>query len=217
MIDEEINKLKRKVINFAFHTHNMLKSCLTGLTERDNNLLMSVIVKEEKKANKLDLNIEKHCVSTIAQYGPKASHLRAVLMIMKMNNDLERMADHCVNISHCVLDIFDNLVYYMPNDDLTLMFQKVLAMIDNSVKAFIESDDKLAKKVCDSDELINQLKHQLTEYFAERIQEDGEKINDYLNLMEVVRNLERIADLSTNVSEDVVYMSEGIVIKHPKL
>lgn len=215
MIEENINKLKGRIVSFSYHVENMVNTSIKGLLEQDNKILNEVIDVLEKEANKFDTTIEKECIATIAQFSPKASNLRLLLMILKMNKDLERMADHCVNISHNSKDIlhkgFTKQKFY---DLIDEMANEVKKMLKNSIESFINEDSDLAKSVCKRDEKVNKYKTDLTKFFIEKMKKNPDLVDCSINFIEIVNNLERIADLSTNISEDVVFIFQGKVIKH---
>ncbi len=215
MIEQEINKLKGRIIGFSYHVENMLDKSLKGLSEGDKSLLKHVIKEEEPQANKFDKSIDKQCIGTMARYSPKAIDLRLILMIMKMNNDLERMADHCVNIAYNSRDIMkadDSYSHYY--GDILAMGGAVKKMLKESILSFVEEDIELAKNVCDEDKTVNDYQKKLTEFFTEEMKKKTDHIECYLNFIEIVNNLERIADLSTNLAEDIVFIFKGKVIKH---
>ncbi len=215
MIDEQINKLKGRIVSFTYHVENMLNLSIQGLVELNKEILTDVIEIEEKEANKLDNSIEKQCIIAIAQFSPKALNLRTLLMIMKMNKDIERMADHCVNISLNGRDIikkdnhkqkFFNLIEQMADE--------VKAMLKNSIESFVNEDIELAKSVNKRDEKVDKYQFDLTKYFIEKMKKKPENVESSLYFIKIINNLERIADLSTNIAEDVVFALEGKVIKH---
>ncbi len=215
MINEYVNNLKAKIVSFSYHVENMLTKAIEGLSSKNLNLLNEVIDIMEPHANNFDNNIEKKCIATIAQFSPKALNLRLLLMILKMNKDLERMADHCVNISHHSIDIINlslakrkyfDLIYQMAEDSKL--------MLNNSIKSFIDGDIELAKNVKSKDKKINKYQTDLTKYFLEQMRDKPNSIDCAFHFIQIVNNLERIADLSTNIAENTVFIFQGKIIKH---
>lgn len=215
MIELQINELKGKIVSFSYHVEMMLQKCVQGLLEHDVEMLNEVIEILEKQANKLDDKIEKIGISAIAQYSPKALNLRLVLMILKMNKDLERMADHCVNISYNAKDIFE-LDYSKQKffDLIAEMSVETKKMLSNSIKSFIYEDSELAASVTERDQKVNKYQTELTKYFLDKMKTKPESVESSFYFIKIVNNLERIADLSTNIAEDVVFIFEGKNIKH---
>ena len=215
MIEEQINNLKGRIVSFTYHVENMLKESIKGLSELDNEILKDVIEISEKEANKLDNSIEKQCIAAIAQFSPKAMNLRTLLMIMKMNKDIERMADHCVNISLHAKDIIKpNINKQKYFQMLQLMSDEVKVMLKHSIESFVNENLDLAKTVRKRDEKVDKYQQDLTKYFIQKMKKKSDLIEYSLHFIKIVNNLERIADLSTNIAEDVVFAFEGKVIKH---
>ncbi|TAL70874.1 MAG: phosphate signaling complex protein PhoU [Bacteroidetes bacterium] len=216
MLEEQLNKLKAKIVGYAFHVESMLNKSIKGLVEKNNELLDEVIKHDEKSANKQEMNIDKNCVVIIAQYSPLAVNLRTILMIMKMNNDLERMADHCVNICRSALDLVDEPNQLNILSTVQAISEQVNKMLKDSISSFIENDINLAKDVCNRDRIVDEAKNNLMTELIGIMHNDKSLINVSLQFIDITRNLERIADLTTNIAEDVVFAIDGEVIKHHK-
>ncbi|MBI5324360.1 MAG: phosphate signaling complex protein PhoU [Ignavibacteriae bacterium] len=216
MIEEQLNKLKAKIVGYAYHVESMLNKSIRGLVEKNSELLDEVIRHDEKSANKQEMNIDKNCVVIIAQYSPLAINLRTILMIMKMNNDLERMADHCVNICRSALDLTDEPNQMSILVSIQSISEQVNKMLKDSINSFIENDINLAKDVCSRDKIIDESKNNLMSELIGIMHNDKSLINISLQYIDITRNLERIADLTTNIAEDVVFAIDGVVIKHHK-
>jgi phosphate transport system protein len=216
MLEEQLNKLKAKIVGYAFHVESMLNKSIKGLIDKDSDLLNEVIKHDERTANKLEMNIDKNCVVLIAQYSPLAVNLRTILMIMKMNNDLERMADHCVNISNCALDLIDEPNQTKIVTSIQTLSEQVIKMLKDSINSFIENEINLAKDVCGRDKIVDEVKNKLMTELIGLMHDDRLMINISMLFIDIIRNLERIADLTTNIAEDVVFAVDGEVIKHHK-
>ena len=216
MFEDQLNKLKAKIVGYAFHVESMLNKSIKGILDKDVDLLNEVIKHDEKSANKLEMNIDKNCVVIIAQYSPFAVNLRTILMIMKMNNDLERMADHCANICRCALDLIDEPNQTKILNEIRIISEQVVKMLKDSINSFIENDINLAKDVCNRDKIVDEAKNKLMSELIEIMHNDKTMINTSLQFIDIARNLERMADLSTNIAEDVVFAIDGEVIKHHK-
>lgn len=215
MIEEHINRTKGRIVSYTYHVENMLKNSIKGLLEFDKNLLTNVIEVEEKESNKLDNSIEKECIAAIAQFSPKAMNLRTLLMIMKMNKDIERMGDHCANICYNSLDIIEMDSHKHKFFQLIeQMSAEVQLMLKHSIESFVKEDIELAKSVRKRDEKVDKYQKDLTKYFVKKMKKKPEMVEYSLFFIKIVNNLERIADLSTNIAEDVVFALEGKVIKH---
>ncbi|MFH0811473.1 MAG: phosphate signaling complex protein PhoU [Pseudomonadota bacterium] len=214
MLEEErIMNLKRELIEYATLVEGMIDKSIKGLVNKDKVLLIQVIEEDEPKANHFEVKLDELCTVLIAQYQPKAKALRTILMSLKINNDLERMADHAVNIGETSLDLIGIPTTKFLSDILK-MAEVTRSMLADSIDAFVREDGKLAKEVCERDSIVDELRDRNRKEIINAMCADCGMIGAYLNFLRIARNLERIADLSTNLGEDVIFMVEGRVIKH---
>lgn len=213
MIENRLQEIKQKLIEFSLLTEKMIEDSIEGLLKKNSQLLKHVVEIDEPQTNSFELELEELCIETIAQFAPKASHLRTILMILKINNDLERMGDHAVNICESALFLIER-PEVKPLIDIPRMAELTVKMLRDSLKAYIDQDSLLAKQVCKRDEDVDNLRNQILRELVTYMINDPTTIERSLHLLRIAQNLERIADLSTNVCEDVVFMVEGKVIKH---
>ncbi len=213
MLPEKILDTKRSLIEYAALVEKMIEKSKKGLLKKNTDLLVHVINKDELRANEWEIEIDDMCVSIIAQFEPRAKDLRTILMILKMNNDLERMADHAVNISESALFLIER-PQVKELIDLPRMTDETIAMLKDSIDSFIKEDAALAKKVCEHDNVVDNLRDQIARELITYMTNDPTTIERSLKLIGIARNLERIADLSTNICEDVIFMVQGRIIKH---
>ncbi len=213
MIEEKINELKARIIEYSTLVVGMVEKSIKGLVEKDSETLTSVIEKDEPRANDFEIEIDDICTTLIVKFQPKAKDLRTILMILKMSNDFERIADHAVNISESAQFLIE-LPLVKPLIDIPRMSEEVLEMFNDSVNALIHEDSLLAKSVCLRDEVVDALREQIIRELITYMISDPMTIERSLHLMRVSKNLERIADLSTNICEDVIFLVDGRVIKH---
>jgi phosphate transport system protein len=213
MLEEKMIALRKELIESATHVEGMIDKSITGLMRKDSTLLTEVIEKDEPKANDSEISIEELCTTMIAQYEPRAKDLRTILMVMKMNNDLERVGDHAVNIAECSLFLIER-PSLKPLLDIPRMAEESVGMLKDSIEAFIKEDALLAAMVCERDNIVDNLGQQILRELITFMGADSTTIERSMRLLNIARNLERIGDLSTNISEDVIFMVEGRVIKH---
>jgi len=209
----QIEDLKARVVAYARLVEDMIEQCRASLLKRIPEALNDVVQKSEPRANEFEVELEEECTSLIAQHQPMAKELRTILMVRSMTNDLERMADHAVNIAEAALECI-GLSTVPPDEDLLKLFGETLTMVDNAVRSFIEANAELGKEVCEADETVDQLATDILERVSASMTRDPFTIERSLCILKIAGNLERIADLSTNIGEDVIYMTEGRVIKH---
>ncbi|MEO0115518.1 MAG: phosphate signaling complex protein PhoU [candidate division WOR-3 bacterium] len=215
ILEEKINEYKNKLIEFANLIENMLDKSVKGLVYKEKTWLLTIIEKDEPKANNLEIELEKIGTILIAQYGPVAKDLRTILMILKINNDLERIGDHIVNITESSQVLIEQ-PRIRPMADIVRMSDETIKMLRDSINAFIQENVELAKQVCERDSIIDEWIRKIIGDLIPLMSASSRTIETSLNLIRVAHNLERIADLSTNISEDVIFMVEGEVIKHHK-
>ena len=215
MLEAKMVALRKELIEYATHVEGMIDKSITGLMRKDSTSLTEVIEKDEPKANESEIAIEELCTTMIAQYEPRAKDLRTILMVMKMNNDLERVGDHAVNIAECSLFLIER-PSLKPLLDIPRMAEESVGMLKDAIEAFIKEDALLAAMVCERDNIVDNLGQQILRELITFMSADSTTIERSMRLLNIARNLERIGDLSTNISEDVIFMVEGRVIKHHK-
>jgi len=216
MLEEnKIIALKKELIDNATLVEKMIEKSIRGLKEKDTALLESVIREDEPRANDYELIIDEMAVTTIAQHQPTTKPLRTILMILSISTNLERMGDHAVTISESALYLI-NQPFVKPLMDIPRMAEVTISMLKNAIDSFINEDAAMAMAVCERDSIVDALRTQIIRELISYMISDPMTIERSLHLMKIASNLERIADLATNVCEDVIYMVEGRNIKHHK-
>jgi phosphate transport system protein len=215
MVERKIEEVKEKLIEFSEIVKGMLKKSIKGLVEKDERPLKEVIEEDEMKCNDLEIEIDEMCIHIIAQFEPRAKHLRTIFLALKMNNDLERMGDHAVNISQSGLFLISK-PQVKPLLDIPRMAEEVSKMLEDSLKSFVNEDAALAKSVCERDDIIDDYREQIVRELITYMVSDPSTIERALHLIRISGNLERIADLTTNICEDVIFMVKGELMKHHK-
>jgi phosphate transport system protein len=213
MLEEKMAGLKRRIAEYAGLAENMIEKAVRGLLEKKRDLLVEVIETDEPAANDFEIEVDEACTTLIAQYQPKAKDLRTILMVMKMGNDLERIGDHAVNIAESGLYLIER-PQVKPFVDIPRMSEVTIKMLKDGIQAFINEDADLAKSVCERDSIVDELRIQILRELITFMVSDATTIERCLHLIRVSGNLERIADLSTNMCEEVIFMVKGRVIKH---
>jgi phosphate transport system protein len=213
MLTEELKRVMEKLMESASLVESMIEKSIRGLTERNEKLLLEVMERDEPRENELEVGIEEACVHLIACYQPQAKDLRTIMMVSKMNNDLERMGDEAVNVSEGALFLIKK-PEVKPLIDIPKMAEETGKMIRDSLDSFIEEDTQLAKNVCERDDIVDGLRDQVLKELIALMASDPTTTERSNHLIRISRSLERIADLSTNICEDVIYMVEGKTIRH---
>ena len=212
-LEEKITNLKKELISYASLVENMIVKSIEGLVHKKKDLLDSVMGEDEDKANDYEIALDQMCANFIAQYEPKARDLRTILMVLKMNNDFERLADHAVNISQSALFLIER-PQVKPLIDLPKMAEIAKTMLKESVDAFVNENTDFVQRLCERDSVIDDLREKIYNELIDYMRRDPSTIERSQHLIRITNNIERIADLSTNIGEDVMYMVEGKVIKH---
>lgn len=215
MFEEQLTDLKRELAGCATFVEQMIERSIRGLLHNDRKLLERVVESDEPKVNECENRLDELCLNLVAKYQPRARDLRTVLMALGMNKDLERMADHAVNVAEDGLFLIER-PRVKPLIDIPRMAEIATGMVRDSIKSFLTEDAKLARSVCERDSIVDDLKEQVVRELVAFMTADPSTIERSIHLLNIAKNLERIADLSTNVGEDVIFMVEGRVIKHHK-
>lgn len=213
MLNDKMIELKSKLVEFGVLVESMIGKSMKGLLDKDEALLKEVIEKDEALANHYDNEIDELCVEIIAQFEPMASDLRRVIMNIKMNKDFERMADHVVNIA----ESSEFLIARPPFksfQDTVVMAERASAMLKDSIKAFVDGDVVLARNVLSRDENVDVVADKIKDDLISLMHDAHDGIKRSFHILRIAQNLERIADLSTNICEEVIYIVEGKDIRH---
>lgn len=213
MLEHKMEELKRNLIEYTNLVEDMIYKSIRGLLDKDESLFWDVMKRCEPKANNFDRDIDEICTVLIAQFEPVARDLRTVLMILKMNKDLERIADHAVNISESGLFLIARPLL-KSFDDVRSMAVVTIGMLKDSIDAVINEDAALAKEVCQRDSIVDNFAAKLLQEATSFMKTEHDGIKRSLHIIRISHNLERIADISTNLCEEVVYIVEGKDIKH---
>jgi len=210
--DEELKGLSEKLLNMAGRVEESIALSVKALKDRKEELARDVLLREEK-INILEIEIDESCMKLLALRQPMAGDLRFITSAMKIAAELERMGDQAVNIAERSLELIKH-PQLKPLIDIPRMAVMAQDMVRDSLNAFINRDELLARSVCERDDDVDCLNDQVFRELLTYMMEDPETINRAVDLILVGRHLERIADHATNIGEDVIYMVKGKTIKH---
>ena len=210
--DEELQKVKKSLLEMASLVDESITKALEALKNRD--LKMASEVKEiDHRIDRFEIAIEDQCVELIARHQPVGTDLRFLIGVIKMNNDMERMGDHAVNIAGSVAFLIEQ-PRIKPVSNIWSMVVEVKKMLNDSVKSFMNNDAEMAQQVCERDNVVDEMRDETMRILLTYMLEQPDKIGSAIPLLLVAKNLERIADLATNICEDVIYIAQARVIKH---
>jgi len=213
VLEARISKLRQLLLYMASIFEQMIRSSIKSLVERDEAIVHQVIDECEPRVNELEIKIDEMCINLLALYEPKASDLREITMVIKINNDLERLGDHAVNIAERSISLLGSPPV-KPLIDIPRMAEIAVDMVRDSLNSFTDADPDLAADVRSRDDTVDALRDQITRELITHMVSDASTIDRALKLILVARDLERIADLATNIAEDVIFMVQGKTVKH---
>jgi phosphate transport system protein len=208
----ELDSLKTTLIKMGSIVEENISLALQALLERDV-LLARKVIENESRINVLEIEIDNAIVDLLALQQPVASDLRFIIAAQKINNDLERIGDHAVNIAESDL----SLLKIKPLDsflELPKMVVTTKLMLRQSLDSFILLDPKLAQIVIETDDQIDELNRSMTTEVIELLKSDKRTIECGLELIRISRNLERVADITTNIAEEVIFHTQARIVKH---
>jgi len=211
--DQELKDLKQEILKMGAFAEEAIYKSVEALKNRDKALAKSVI-SNDSNIDQLELAIDEKCIDLIARYQPMAKDLRFITTGMKINSELERIADIAVDIAQRTLELIDKPLL-KPLVDIPKLTSVAQNMVKMSIDAFIKGDIELAKSVLLSDPEANNLRNiiqkELTEDYMAK---DPSSAPRAVQLLLIARFLERICDHTTNIAEDVIYMVQAEVVKH---
>lgn len=204
--------LKSKLLALAALSENQLSQSVEALKHRDVQLAKEVIARDTE-VDRLEVELEEECLEVLALHQPVAHDLRFVVIVLKINNDLERIGDYAVNISERCISLSEHSRSDMAIDYSSLS-DLVRKLLRESIQALIGQDVTLARKVWKADREIDAMHRNNFEMIERRIKASPDETHYLIQTLSVSRYLERVADLATNIAEDVVYLVEGKIIRH---
>ncbi|MEY4616333.1 MAG: phosphate transport system regulatory protein PhoU [Pseudomonadota bacterium] len=210
--ETKIEELKRILVLMGAYVEKALEEAAESLLKEDRNRFQ-IVHEIEDKINSEQLHIDNFCMELLAKQGPVAKDLRFIVAVIKINTDLERMGDQCVNIAYNGLDYLQH-GYKIDCPEINEMVADVKAMVKQSLDAFVKNDEKLAQKVMLMDDSVDKNKNAVFRRLEEWMMKNPQHIRPALNLILIARNLERLGDHATNIAEDVIFASSGRDIRH---
>ena len=210
--DQELAQLKEQLLRMGSVVERQILRAMQSLVERDSELAHEVVM-QDHHVNSLDVDIDDACIKLLALHQPTARDLRFITTAMKISSELERMGDLSENIATRALELNEE-PQLKPYIDLPRMGDWTMRMVQECLNAFVNSDSRLARKVCNDDDYVDDLNEQLFRELLSFMLENPRTITRAIRLTFVAKSLERIADHATNIAELVVYMVEGKNIRH---
>jgi phosphate transport system protein len=213
--DDELSSLKTDLIKMASLVEEAIYKAVQALKDR-NKELAEEVVEMDSRIDEMENIIEENAIELLALRQPMAADLRFVTTGMKINAELERIADLTVNIAQRAIEISDKPLL-KPMIDIPKLSEIARKMVKGAIDSFVEKDEKLAREIILTDPQANMLKAAVQKELIEYMTRDGSTAARAVPLILSVRHLERICDHATNIAEDVIYMVRAKVVKHKKL
>jgi phosphate transport system protein len=212
---DQLAQLKQRLLDMSDLATSLLDLSVDALLSRDTSIAESVI-SGDRELDALELELEDQALNLLATQQPMARDLRFIISSTKVTNDLERVGDHAVNIAQCAIRIASTSTIITPDPEIAEMARRARQMLRDSLTAFVRADGKLGRDVCRADDEVDAMHNSVFRILVTHMMEDARTITPSLELLLVSRNLERVADLATNIGEDAVFLAEGKQIKHHK-
>ncbi|MFQ5949637.1 MAG: phosphate signaling complex protein PhoU [Nitrospiria bacterium] len=213
--EDELVLLKEKILKMGALVESQIANSIKALVEPDLTLA-SQTIQNDHLVNAMDVEIDEECIRLLALYQPTARDLRFVTTAMKITTDLERMSDLSEDICERAIELAQE-PRLKPYIDIPRMGEAAQKMVRETLDAFVNMDAALARKVCADDEFIDNLTDQIFRELLSYMVEDPSTITRAIRISFVAKYIERIGDHATNISEMVVYLVEGKIIRHTQI
>ena len=211
----ELEKLKRMILSLGAMVEDRVRKASKAVDTIDADLAQEVI-NTDIEIDEMEVEVEEECLKAMALYQPVAVDLRFLVAVIKINNELERIGDQAVNIAERVLVIAKQSRHeYL--FDYSSMSCKAENMLKMSLDALVNLDVELALKVCAMDDEVDKIKKKAYDKIKKGMREYPNHLGYMINLLLVSRHLERLADHTTNIAEEVIYMIKGDIIRHGRI
>lgn len=211
-LHRDLKSLEQELLSQSSVVEQMIQLASNSLRELSTNLIERLMDLEDS-VNLREVEIEEDCLKLLALYQPVAKDLRRLATVMKINGDLERIADLAVNLGERA----QALVMYTqfpPPHQIERMVEASVSMVQDAIDAFVRLDAEAARNVCRQDDVVDELNRQCIESIRDSVSKDPEDFEPALQYFSVSRHIERIADHATNIAEDVIYLVNGEITRH---
>jgi len=211
-IEHQIQQLKQLILRFGTIVEESINRSNIALFKKDVALARRVM-DNDSEIDRMEVEVEEECLKILALYQPVAADLRFVVAVLKINNDLERIGDLARNIAKRVAQLENTGPYELPHE-IPLMAKQAEEMVKKSLDAVVNGDPDLARLIREEDDVVDAGRQTVRKLMMEQIKQNPESVESLLRINSVSKHLERIADMATNIAEDVIYMVEGEIVRH---
>ena len=210
---EQLTALNRRLLEMSERAEALVELAVEALLSKDQEKAQAVI-DADHTLDTMEVELEAAALELLALQQPMARDLRFIVSTIKVTSDLERVGDHAVNIAQAALRLISQRTNITPDPEIEDMARRARAMLSDAISAFLRADGALGRDVCSRDDAVDALHESMFRILLTHMMADPRTINPSLEYLLVSRNLERVADLATNISEDAVFLAEGKNIKH---
>lgn len=211
-LEREIENLQKKVLSLATLVEEQVITAVNAV-EKKNAEAAERVIQFDRQIDLMEIEVEEDCLKMLALHQPVAVDLRFIVAVLKINNDLERIADLAANIADRAI-LLSKSEFTIFDAKLTSMRDKAVLMLRQCLDALFKMDTTIARSVCESDEEVDKINREMVEVAKSGIVNNVAMVPEYLLLLSISKNLERIADHATNIAEDVIYLIEGDIVRH---
>ena len=212
-LHRDLDKLKKEMLRLGNMVELAIDNAFLALNNRNSSYVEEVITNEEQ-INEMEVQIEEECLKILALHQPVAVDLRFLVVVLKVNNDLERMGDIAKNIAERAKDLMESDVIPDLGQPMQGLPDLVRTMVRSSLDSLVKLDDQLARKIIEMDDEVDQINRDMYAAVKSLVAEQPSVADSAINLLSCSRNMERIGDLATNIAEDVIFVVEGKVVRH---
>tara|TARA_B110000495_G_scaffold39125_1_gene31524 strand:+ start:1731 stop:2381 length:651 start_codon:yes stop_codon:yes gene_type:complete len=210
--DKDLIKLNEKISKLGSLIVESSAKSIVMLQNFDLSIAAEILA-SEVAVNEMEVEIENECLKVLALHQPVAADLRFLIVVLKVNNDLERMGDQFVNIAERVRFLKDQ-PRVVSDIDLVKMGEVGSRMVGLSMTALTMRDPDIAREVLEMDDALDALHSQSFQLLQDAMRKNNEMITPAISYMTISSNLERLGDLATNIAEEIIFMQEGEVVRH---
>lgn len=211
-LQRDLDNLQRDLIAMAASVEEAIHRAIRALQNREPALARQVI-EGDSAIDEEENHVEEECLKVLALHQPVAVDLRRITAALKINNELERMADLAEDIAERALHLAQQPAVFVP-EKLQRMTDLTTTMVRQSLDAFVHLDVRLARVVCRMDDEVDRYNHEIIAELIRMMQSKPDLVEAGLSFFSATRHLERIADHATNIAEDVVYLVGGEIVRH---
>ena len=210
---KELDKIKKRILSLGGIVEDRVRMSIKAIETRDT-VIAKKIIDGDYEIDEMEVEIEEECLKILALYQPVAVDLRFIATVIKINSDLERIADETVNIARGVNYLSKRKHHFDFYFVFSEMVNKTEFMLQKSLDALVNLDKDVAIKVCILDDEVDKINGEVHRLVKDAIRKNPEQGEHLVNLLLISRHLERIADHATNIAEEVIYLIEGEIVRH---